>query len=181
MSRSHVLLGWSCTLLAALVAAHRLHSTDLTHTPWRAPCTTPAHAAFDFWVGEWNVVDSLTGNVAGINRIERMDGGCLVRERYQTAGAYSGQSLNWYDPVSQRWHQLWLDSDGLILQLAGGLTPDGVMVLEGVRRDSAGPTIDRITWQRRPNGTLRQHWTQARNPAGPWNTVFDGIYERRTP
>ena len=168
-------------LLAAPLALHLSRAPD-AEEPSEAPsCATTAHAAFDFWLGEWNVLDSVTGKLAGVNRIERMDNGCVVRERYQTPGAYTGQSLNWYDPALQRWHQLWLDSDGLILRLVGGVAPDGSMILEGAGRDSVGPTIERIAWQLRSNGTVRQHWTQARTPAGPWRTVFDGIYERRAP
>jgi hypothetical protein len=110
-----------------------------------------------------------------------MDGGCLIRERYETARGYSGQSLNWFNPDARRWHQLWLDSDGLVLQFAGGPTAGGGMMLEGSGRGSLGPTIERMTWEVRANGTLRQHWTQARDPSGPWVTVFDGIYQRQTP
>ncbi len=166
----------------SLIAAMLLHSsTTPPDLATRAACDTPAHAAFDFWIGDWSVVDSTTGRLAGVNHVERMDGGCLVRERYQTPGAYSGQSLNWYDPVTRRWHQLWLDSDGVVLQFAGGPTSGGGMMLEGVGKDSLGPTRERMTWEVRADGTVRQHWTQARQHAGPWITVFDGVYRRRDP
>lgn len=168
-------------LLAAVVSGPIVAAPRDVLVAQAASCSTAMHGAFDFWIGDWNVVDSSTGRVAGHNRIERVDGGCVVRERYMTAGAYSGQSLNWYDPTTQRWHQLWLDSGGLILRLAGGPAAEGTMVLEGVGRDSAGTTVERITWTRRADGSVRQHWTQARTAAGPWQTVFDGIYARRAP
>lgn len=172
----------SASILLAAPHAHPAPDRHGTTVDRQAQsCSTVAHAAFDFWVGEWHVTDAASGRLAGINRIERMDSGCVVRERYQTPGAYSGQSLNWYDPASGQWHQLWLDSDGLVLRLAGGPTPDGMMVLDGVGRDSVGPTVERITWHPRPDGTVRQHWTQARSSSGPWRTVFDGIYVRRMP
>lgn len=175
------LVSMSIHNLLVLLPLLLLTSMSGARLPPHAACDTPAHASFDFWIGHWDVIDSSTGRVAGINQIERMDGGCLLRERYQTSHGYSGQSLNWYDPGTRRWHQLWLDSDGLVLQFAGDPDPSGGMLLEGVGRDSIGPTIERMRWEVRPNGTLRQLWTQARKPEGPWITVFDGIYRRRTP
>lgn len=39
------------------------------------PCATPAHRAFDFWIGTWDVARP-DGTLAGRNRIEAVLGGC---------------------------------------------------------------------------------------------------------
>lgn len=149
-----------------------------TVSAWAAACDTPAHHAFDFWLGTWEV-HTPAGKLAGINRIEREYGGCVVHERYTTEGGYSGESLNVFDVGRQVWHQTWVDNGGTLLVLEGVLR-DGQMVLEGttVGRD-AKTRHQRITWTPRADGSVRQHWETAGDKAGPWTTAFDGLYTKR--
>ncbi|MFC4250192.1 DUF1579 family protein [Sinimarinibacterium flocculans] len=141
------------------------------------PCSTPEHRQFDFWIGEWRVLTP-DGVVAGINRIESLHGGCVIRERYATGRGYSGESLNTYDATRKVWHQTWTDSAGLLLLLEGGFDGDS-MVLEG-NRTAADGRIERqrITWTPNEDGTVRQHW-QVAPPDGEWTTAFDGLYTRQ--
>jgi hypothetical protein len=142
-----------------------------------AACDTAAHRAFDFWVGQWQVKKT-DGNTAGANRIDREYGGCVLHEHYTTAKGYSGESLNIYDASRKVWHQSWVDSDGLLLLLEGGIR-DGKMVLEGqtVGAD-AKVTKHRITWTPNRDGSVRQFW-ESTDEQGKWVTAFDGLYIRR--
>jgi len=133
-----------------------------------APCDAPEHRAFDFWLGEWNV-RTPEGKLAGVNRIVREYGGCVLHERYDTGKGYSGESLNVYDAARKVWHQSWVDSDGLLLVLEGRW--DGKrMILEGAKQ--------RITWTPNNDGSVRQLW-EAADDKGGWSVVFDGRYTRR--
>jgi len=40
----------------------------------------PGFADFNFWIGEWEVFDNVTGNKAGENSIRPMESGCLLLE-----------------------------------------------------------------------------------------------------
>ncbi len=140
------------------------------------PCQGAEHRQFDFWIGDWDVFagDKLVGR----NRIEPVHGGCALREQYSTPRGYSGESLNMFDRQGRRWHQTWVDNQGLLLRLDGGLL-DGRMVLEGDARDAQGqPQRQRINWTPNADGTVRQHW-QVRLPDGNWQTAFDGLYRKR--
>lgn len=150
-----------------------------------AACDTPAHRAFDFWLGTWEV-RTPDGRLAGRNRIDSEYGGCVLHERYRTERSYRGESLNVYDAGRQVWHQTWVDNAGTLLLLEGGLV-DGSMVLEGQTRGPDGVTRHRIRWTPRPDGSVRQHWQSLAEPpatdpsaagAGAWRTVFDGLYTR---
>ena len=68
---------------------------------------TPApEQGFDFWVGEWDVHRSDTGDLVGRNVITRLHGGHVLAESYTTVtGGFSGSSLNGFDRASGRWHQ----------------------------------------------------------------------------
>lgn len=142
-----------------------------------APCDTPSHRAFDFWLGEWQV-RTPDGKLAGVNRIEREYDGCVIHERYATGGAYRGESLNVYDAPRTLWHQTWVDSSGMLLLLEGGLR-DGKMVLEGQTVGSdAQITRHRIIWTPNADGSVRQFW-ESTDAQGRWGTAFDGHYTRK--
>ncbi len=161
-------------IIAALVM---ILSLQQAQAPRPRPCTSPLHRQFDFWVGTWDVVGA-AGQFAGTNRIELVDGGCALFESWSSGGGgYTGRSLN---SVSSdgRWHQTWVDSSGLRLELAGGLV-EGRMVLEGDTPASVPgrpPVKNRITWSPESEGRVRQHWGTSADGGKTYTTAFDGTY-----
>jgi hypothetical protein len=141
------------------------------------PCASAHHREFDFWIGTWDVTDP-SGKFAGTNRIEPADGGCVLVENWSSAGGgYTGRSLNSVGGDG-RWHQTWVDSSGLRLDLAGGLV-EGRMVLEGETPATApgGPPVkNRITWTPQLDGNVRQHWETSEDGGKTYATAFDGLY-----
>jgi hypothetical protein len=141
------------------------------------PCDGAAHREFDFWLGDWQV-HTPDGKLAGVNRIERQYGGCVLHEHYITGRAFSGESLNIYDAARKVWHQTWVDSAGTLLLLEGRFAA-GKMVLEGQTTGEGGQvTKHRITWTPNADGTVRQFW-QSTDAKGEWVTAFDGLYTRK--
>ena len=124
-------------LLSALPS--QSSAQDSAGTSPRRGCSAPEHRQFDFWVGDWDVTTP-TGKPAGHNRIESILNGCALRETWTGAGGGRGTSYNAWDRQRGRWHQTWVDDDGLLLQLEGGLA-DGKMVLEGETLDSSGAAV----------------------------------------
>lgn len=154
----------------------------LVHAPmWaRQPtqCAAEQHRQFDFWIGEWNVSD-MRGQPLGTNRIERTVGGCALSESWQGVSGSRGQSLSAWDPGDNKWHQTWVDSEGTVLMIAGGIV-NGEMVMEGERRLADGTeTLERLTWTPNKDGTIRQRWQSSRDRGMRWTTVFDGVYRKR--
>jgi hypothetical protein len=142
-----------------------------------APCSAPEYRQFDFWIGDW-VVFNPSGRKVGTSRIERIEQGCGILERWTNAGGVTGQSINVYRPTSKTWVQTWAGSDGLTLMLEGTFDA-GKMILEG---DSIGPRgerlRDRVTWSRLDGGKVRQFWEQSRDGGTMWTVSFDGTYAR---
>ena len=171
MSRTHAVTNTAylqaLTLGLALLASASQGAT---------PCAAPAYRAFDFWLGQWTVTTP-DGKVAGANRIDSEYDGCVLHERY-TAGKYRGESLNTYDPGRGVWHQTWVDNQGTLLLLEGGLVNDA-MILEGQTKNADGQVVGhRITWTPGADGSVRQLW-QMTNTEGAWETAFDGRYTRQ--
>lgn len=144
--------------------------------PSSGVCQAPEHAQFDFWLGEWEVY-SVKGNRAGHNTITRTHGGCVVVEQWNGSGGVTGSSFNIYTPATGKWHQLWVDSGGTLLQLEGEFR-DGSMRLQGAGLTPQGRMTSRITWTKRPDGTVRQVWETSTDDGKTWQASFDGTYRK---
>ena len=168
-------------LLPALALVVSLTPGVATAPAWAqtGPCATPAHRAFDFWVGRWEVTQP-NGTVAGRNTIRSRMGGCVLHEHYLTPRGYEGDSFNLFDAARGVWHQSWVDVGGTLLQLDGGLEGDA-MVLSGETVDAQGnATLQRITWNQVDGDPdrVRQHWEASTDGGATWTTAFDGLYTR---
>jgi hypothetical protein len=167
---SEKLILWS-VMVAASIAIVPAGATN------PSSCAAGQHRQFDFWLGEWNV-HTPDGKLAGVNSIKREYDGCVLHERYSTSRGYSGESLNVYDAGRKVWHQSWVDTDGTLLLLEGGLRGKSMM-LEGQSVGAKGEvTKHRITWTPNADGTVRQHW-ESSDSKGAWTTAFDGTYTRK--
>lgn len=139
------------------------------------PCSAPEYRQFDFWLGDWEVRDP-KGKVVGHNTIEKILDGCVLRESWEGVSGSVGHSFNGYRKRMGTWHQTWVDNQGLVLVLDGGLK-DGSMVLEGDILGRDGATVhNRITWTPNEDGSVRQHWQMRKEGEEDWRTVFDGTY-----
>jgi len=153
------------------------HAADSTRTVPPPPCSAPAYRQFDFWLGRWDV-SSPQGQVQGTNEITRALGQCALRERWVGAKGGVGESLNAYDASRRVWHQTWIDAQGTLLTLEGGLR-EGSMVLEGVQPGADGkPVRQRITWIPKSADEVHQVWDSSTDDGRTWTTAFHGVYRR---
>ncbi len=140
------------------------------------PCASEEHRQFDFWLGEWEVRTE-DGQFAGTNTITQIHGGCALREQWVSAGGGSGESFNIYDAARNTWHQTWVDAQGTLLLLDGGLDASGRMVLRGER---PGPddvvVLNEITWTPGEDGTVLQVWSASTDAGATWRELFRGTY-----
>jgi hypothetical protein len=146
-----------------------------------APCASPEHRQFDFWLGDWDVHEP-DGRPAGRNRVVSLFDGCVLHETWEGTSGHCGTSFNIYDAARGVWHQTWVDSRGALLLLDGGLRA-GAMVLEGSATSPTEPTLTvrhRISWRLIGGDPdrVRQHW-EISGDGRTWETVFDGRYVRR--
>ncbi len=141
-----------------------------------APCSGPEYRQFDFWLGQWDVATP-DGKVAGTNSITAELNGCVLHEHWVGAKGLRGESFNVFNAVTKRWHQTWVDDAGNSLLLDGAFA-DGRMVLTGAA--AGGKTLNKITWEARPDGRVRQHWETSTDAGKTWVTAFDGLYAKRS-
>lgn len=144
-------------------------TVTLPDVPPSPACSDANHHFFDFWVGDWNV-HTPDGTPAGTSLEESVAGGCAIQENYSSD--VTATSLNMYDAPTGVWWQIYMDSDGNILELSGG-PQNTSLVLSGLR----GTTQDRFTWTPASDGSVRQRWEV--NSGSGWSILFDGIYTPR--
>jgi len=111
-------------------------------------CTSEeGFAAFDFWVGDWDVYlnNSDNTNQIGSNTIEKLEAGCALMETWSGAGGSSGISINYYNPVRDEWRQLWVSAGEYAIDIVGGLV-DGSMALVGEIYNYATNETLRFSW-----------------------------------
>jgi len=147
------------------------------------PQTCPeggAHDAFDFWTGRWEVYrhddrDTLVGH----NTISEDAANCTLLEKWRNVQGASGSSINWYNPVTESWRQLWV-SPGMEIDISGGPDDDGVMRLEGeITYFRSGETHPfRGAWQALGPDRVRQTFHQYDPESAEWSVWFDGLYVR---
>jgi len=137
-------------------------------------CRDADHRQFDFWVGEWDVYNP-KGARAGSSVIARAHQGCVIEEHWTGAQGNVGTSLNGIKPGGG-WHQTWMDNDGLVLQLDGGLQGTAMVLSGSLPRTGGGTSLQRVTWTPQDGGRVRQHWESSNDEGKTWTTAFDGLY-----
>lgn len=145
--------------------------------PLHAQCTSAAHHQFDFVVGNWLVRDS-SRHAIGTVTVSHEYGGCVLIERWHGAGN-SGEGLGviGYQPASKVWHRDYIDKGGFVQTFDGRL--DGAtMVLTGKDYQSDVTRMHRVTWTRRPDGSVEERWQTSTDAGRSWQAHFYGVLER---
>ena len=151
-------------------------------TPPPAPsppaCAAPEHRQFDFWVGRWDVYPTGKDKQVARSLIERLYGGCAIRENWMPLGGGDGGSLSNYVVGEGGWRQTWLDSSGSRVEFTGGWNGQA-MVLTGewVGAVTPGqPARVRMTYTRAQDGSVRQFGEASQDGGKTWAPNFDFTY-----
>ena len=144
------------------------------------PCESDAaFAAFDFWVGEWEVHDG-SGTYVGRNVIESEQHGCLVTETWTGARGTTGTSINYLDKTTGEWVQVWNDASGSQIHIRGGLTDDGMLLTGTIHYVGNNTTAPfRGLWTPLEDGRVRQFFEQSNDGGETWQPWFEGFYTRK--
>lgn len=168
----------SCWIAATLTLAAAFSQSSLSSEQSPAgPCNGETFRQFDFWAGEWDVHDA-SGKLAGRNKVTIEEQGCVVVEHWRGAQGGTGQSLNYYDPGARRWKQRWAGL-GIVLEMEGGMQGEA-MVMEGPAQyiGQQRTTLLRGTWNKLPDGRVRQQFHESDDGGKTWKPWFDGYYTR---
>jgi hypothetical protein len=165
-------------MFAALLLLTQAAAVPAAAPPASPKCEGPDYAAFDFWVGEWVVFPAGSDKQVATSKIEKLYGGCAIRENWMPLKGAGGGSLTARDPASGRWHQTWVGAAPGPVYFEGG-AKDGGMILTGWWPGS-GPKgedgLTRMSYSRLAGGAVRQHGEFSVDHGVTWQTTFDFTY-----
>jgi ketosteroid isomerase-like protein len=140
-----------------------------------ALCSGPEYQQFDFWIGDWDALETGKREVVARTRVDRILDGCALREDYESTNGLKGQSFSLYDASRRIWHQIWATNKGQLLSVEGRLE-DGEMVLSGAERTADGAErLVRGTWK--PiNGGVRETAVTSLDAGKTWQPWFDLVF-----
>lgn len=138
-------------------------------------CSGPEYRQFDFWIGDWDALETGKRDVVARTRVDRILDGCALREDYESTNGLKGQSFSLYDASRRVWHQSWATNKGQLLTIEGRIE-DGEMVLSGTERRADGAErLVRGTWK--PiNGGVRETAVTSLDVGKTWQPWFDLVF-----
>ena len=113
----------------------------------------------------------------GTSHTKVLQQGCIIEENRATP-VQTGQSFNFYNPVTKKWHQSYMDSNGGNYMMDGEYR-DGALRCEGYIYSPQGRTPVHMTFFNLAPGKLRQTSETSADEGKTWTTTWDSIYIRR--
>ena len=165
------------------------HAADFQKLVTRAeenamPCLANQQARqFDFWIGEWDAYVTGTNNLAGHSRIDKASGGCMILENWTSRGAapFEGKSMNFVDPATNKWKQVWVGSNGPnVTEFLNGEYRDGAMRFEFETTDAQQrKQLVHFYFFNENADQVRQFHEISVDDGKTWTTTYDFTYRRR--
>jgi hypothetical protein len=140
------------------------------------PCLFDAgYRQFDFWIGEWDVY--VQDRKVGTSDTKVLQQGCIIEENWATP-LQTAQSFNFYNPVTRKWHQSYMDSNGGNYMMDGEYK-DGALRFEGFIYSPQGQIPVHMTFYNLGPDKMRQTSETSSDGGKTWVQGWDGLYIRR--
>lgn len=145
------------------------------------PCMSDAHhRKFDFWVGEWNVLQTANmQNTGAHSSIQLISGGCAILENWESP-ASNGKSINFIDPITNKWKQSWAGNYANGTQeFLNGEYIEGAMRFEFTTAGTQGEKIiGHLIFYNQGTNQVRQFNETSADGGKTWTTNYDFTYVR---
>jgi len=153
------------------------HQPDRT-PPRPGPCFDPEYHQFDFWVGRWRVTPTGANKQVAASVIEKLYGGCAIRENWMPIGQAGGGSLSSYVKAEHAWKQTWVDSSGARAEFKGGWDGQAMVLTGPWPLPNGRARLVRMTYTTNPDGSVRQAGEASFDDGRTWKPTFDFTYRR---
>lgn len=145
------------------------------------PCLNNSHAReFDFWVGDWDVYPTGGNQIVGSSKIEMEASGCFILENWTAIGyPNTGKSMNFVDPSTNKWKQVWVGSGGAVTEYINGVYKDSIMEFESSSTTPQGTMKIRFRFFNQGANQVRQFQEYSMDDGKTWNVSYDLTYIRK--
>jgi hypothetical protein len=172
-------------LAAALIALPSLAAAQVQPPLDRRPairppppgsCDDAPYQQFDFWVGRWRVTPTGSNKAVATSLIEKLYGGCAIRESWMPIGQAGGGSLSSYVRGEHTWRQTWVDSSGGRAEFKGGWNGQAMVLTGPWPLPDGRARLVRMTYTPGPDGSVRQAGEASFDDGRTWKPTFDFTY-----
>jgi hypothetical protein len=166
--------------MIALIAFASAAAAQPASQPAPPPaCESAEHRQFDFWVGSWDVSRPDTGQMVAHSLIEKLYGGCAIRENWMPLNGFGhGGSLNSYRPNEKKWRQVYTGAGNGWAEYSGGMAGDAMVITGTQTMANGSQTPVRITYERGADGSVIQIGEQSSDGGKSWQLSYKFIYRR---
>lgn len=142
------------------------------------PCCSKNYRQFDFWLGDWNVYDTL-GSKIGENLVVALQDHCVLQENWKSKNS-TGTSYNYFNSLDSSWNQVWIDNSGNPLVLKGGYIGREMVLKSELRKKADGSEYyDMISWKQMPDKSVVQKWSTFDKMHHELAILFIGVYRKK--
>jgi tetratricopeptide (TPR) repeat protein len=139
------------------------------------------YAAFDFWVGKWDVFQSGANYKVGTNTITKETGACSLIESWSSVlGSEYGTSINYLNEATQTWEQVYISSRGKKTFYYNGKLTGNKMIFEyiPVKSTDTNKIQGRFVFEKVDDNTIRQYQEESPDNGATWQKLFDFTYKK---
>jgi hypothetical protein len=133
---------------------------------------------FDFWVGDWDVVNT-QGQKAGSSSVQLLLEGCALYENWVDGQGGGGKSLNSYNVDTKQWQQFWTDQYGRVTEYRESEWIDGSLRFTAHQIMPQGPALIHMTFTSVNPDLVRQFGESSTDGGKTWAPSFDLYYHRK--
>ena len=165
-------------LLAPLPVTVALANTQTSGGITCAESKSP-YRDLDFLVGEWEFF-TMEGKKIADQHYRKKEQGCLIQEDWRTLSGQTGTGMNFVDPATGKWRQVWM-SPRFHIDYSGGITETGDLVLEGRMYPNNGAPASAIRgiYSRQPDGSITKEFLKRNDATASWQRFFIGVARKK--
>jgi len=155
------------------------------HAEFISPkCDSAEHRAFDFWLGDWQVIDFNSKQLVAFDRVTKQLKGCLIQQELiwltdqfrdtDLNFRLQGKSFSSWNGAGY-WQMLWVDVHGGSLYVRGTVQADGSLEFKTIEPAPDGRHVKAV-WIKNQDGTIRHTGYSKNGDSGSWSVYFDWLY-----
>ncbi|MBC3874665.1 hypothetical protein [Undibacterium flavidum] len=139
----------------------------------------PPFRDLDFLIGDWEFFTQNGIKIADQHYSSRGQG-CLILEDWKELSGATGTGMNFVDPSSGKWQQVWMSAD-FHINYSGGMRDDGSFVLEGriFPNSGAASSLFKGIYSKQADGSVIKEFLIFSEKSNSWQRFFIGVARRK--
>ena len=133
----------------------------------------------DFLIGRWEFF-TMDGQKIADQTYAQKEQGCLLLEDWSTVTGETGTGMNFVDPATGKWRQVWM-SPLFHIDYSGGLNQKGDFVLEGRIYPNSGQPASAVKgiYSKQADGSVTKEFLLYDEKTKEWKRFFKGVARKK--